>query len=189
MFTEAFAHEERLQGLGRRDQEVGRIERLFPPFVLRRIPVPDTGREREFPAPPLHPRKYIAVQRPERGDVDRLEPRAGGRKEPVEDRKHRALGLPRAGRGDQDQVFALEQERDGLFLCIGKSGKPALPDDLPDRGAEEFTRRRRGRAWPGSRRTYHLLRTPPRFLSLCTGRGGQARSPKAARRRYPPQTR
>ncbi len=61
MLPKAPAHEERLQGLRGGDKEVGRGERLLPPLVLRRIPVPDADREPELPAPPHHPREDIPV--------------------------------------------------------------------------------------------------------------------------------
>ncbi len=178
VLAETFAHEERLQRLrGGGDEQVGGgVQRLFSPLVLRRVAVPDADRETEFPAPPLHPVKDIPVQGPEGGrDVERLEPRTDGLEEPVEDREHRALGLPCAGRRHQDQVLPPRKEPGGnsLLLRLREPGEPAFSDDIPHPRVEEVSGRLRGgRAWPVSRRTCHLRETPPHSFRRCTGRGG-----------------
>jgi len=67
------------------------------------------------------------------------------------------------------------------------SAKAASPGDLPHPGIEEISRGLRGRAWQGSRRMCHPLKTPPQSSHLCTGREDQAHSPTASRHRYPRQ--
>ena len=104
--------------------------------------MPDTDCQAQLAAPPLHPGKDIPVEGAQRGDIDCLEPSAGGQgEESVKDREHRTLGLAGTGRGDQDNVVSRDRIRGmACFWASESVVNPALPDAGLHSGVQEFNR-------------------------------------------------
>ncbi|KAF5057033.1 hypothetical protein DSECCO2_361170 [anaerobic digester metagenome] len=140
VLSKGLAHEERLEGLGGRDQQVGRVEGLLAPFGRGGVSVADAHPEPEGRAPPLHPGEDVPVEGPERGDVDRREAGARRVKEAMKDRKHRRLGLAGPRWRDQEQVPAGNHLRDGQLLRLGEPGKSPFGDCLAYPGVEVVER-------------------------------------------------
>ena len=137
VLAERLAHEDRLERLGRRDQQVRRVEGLLSPLALGGVAVADADGQAELTAPPLHPGQDVAVEGPERRDVDRREPAALPVQEPVEDREHGRLGLARARGRDQQEVVPRDHLGHGELLGLGEPLEAAVRDRLADAGVEQ----------------------------------------------------
>jgi len=131
-----------LEALRCRDQHVRRVVGLLAPLVSRGVAVAHRDLDAEPVAPPLQSVHHVAVERPERRDVERGDARArlvagrvAGVDDGVEDGEHRRLRLPGARRGGDEGVLPVGQRRDRFALRLRRRREPcsesAVRSSLP----------------------------------------------------------
>ena len=152
VLDEALPREQHLQGLGCRDKDLRRILRLRVPLRLRGVSVPDSDGYPQGLAVVLHPAEHVAVEGPQRGDVDAPEsgPFAFGGMYGVEDRQHSRLGLPDARRSDKEYVPSFEDPRYDIRLGRCRFCYPPLRQRLYEFGAQLGERHEMKRRVPGT---------------------------------------
>ena len=133
--TQGVAVQQELQGLGRRDQEVGRGLGLSRPFAGRGVAMAHADGQAEGLSPGDKAAEQVAVEGAQRCHVEDLEagrPRlalgvqgvAFGQ-QPTEDRQEGGLGLAVARGGDEQDVLAGLQGSQSGVLGLREAG-PAL---------------------------------------------------------------
>jgi hypothetical protein len=146
VLAQRVAVEQELHGLRRGDEQVGRLAGLAGAFRRRGVAVADADAQVQRLAPGLEAAEEVPVEGAQRRDVQDLEahgPRLAGGVEAVpfgkdaaEDGQQAGLGLAVAGGGDEQDVLAGQQGREGLVLRGGEALPALVAQQLHQPGME-----------------------------------------------------
>ncbi len=136
MLPQPAAGEQDLERLRRRDEHVRRVAGDRGPLLRRRVSMSDGDTDPEALREEGHPAEHVAVEGPQRRDVQdarrlRLLP-----DQVLEERQERRLRLPDAGRGHQEDVRPRQDPGDRLDLRLREFVDPQGLDRVEDGGIE-----------------------------------------------------
>ena len=134
LIPHAPAREEDLERLRGRDQDVRGVAGLLRPLLRGGVPMADRDADTELLPEERHPPEHVAVQGPERRDVQAAHGLRLLGEDLVEDWEDRRFRLPDPRRGDDKDALPGHDSRHGEALGLGKLVEPELPERVENRG-------------------------------------------------------